>query len=76
MIKSAVVGVGFIGEEHIEAIRRTNLGWVEAIVGRDLEKTKAKAEVFQIIMTFSRSWKIRKFRSFIYVRRMRFIIRW
>ena len=48
MIKSAVVGVGFIGEEHIEAIRRTNLGWVEAIVGRDLEKTKAKAEVFQI----------------------------
>ena len=26
MLNVAVVGVGFIGEEHVEAIRRTNLG--------------------------------------------------
>lgn len=48
MIKSAVIGVGFIGEEHIEAIRRTNLGCVEAIVGRNLDKTREKAEAFGI----------------------------
>ena len=48
MLNVAVVGVGFIGEEHVEAIRRTNLGKVEALVGRDLEKTKRKAAVLGI----------------------------
>ena len=43
MLNVAVVGVGFIGEEHVEAIRRTNLGRVVALVGRDLEKTQRKA---------------------------------
>ena len=48
MLNIAVVGVGFIGEEHVEAIRRTNLGRVEALVGRDLEKTKSKAAILGI----------------------------
>lgn len=36
MLQTAVVGVGFIGAEHIEAIRRTNLATVAAIVGLSL----------------------------------------
>lgn len=43
MLNVALVGIGFIGEEHVEAIRRTNLGRVVALVGRDLEKTRRKA---------------------------------
>ncbi len=43
MLNIALVGIGFIGEEHVEAIRRTNLGRVVALVGRDLEKTRRKA---------------------------------
>ena len=39
MLQTAVVGVGFIGAEHIEAIRRTNLATVAAIVGRSPEQT-------------------------------------
>ena len=31
ILQTAVVGVGFIGAEHIEAIRRTNLATVAAI---------------------------------------------
>ncbi len=48
MLNVAVVGVGFIGEEHIEAIRRTNLGKVTALVGRSFKKTQEKASLFGI----------------------------
>lgn len=44
MLNVLVVGVGFIGAEHIEAIRRTNLAQVAAIVGHTPEKTKQKAK--------------------------------
>ena len=48
MLKVAVVGVGFIGSEHIEAIRRTNLAEVAVIVGHNPEGTKKKAEQLNI----------------------------
>lgn len=65
MLNVAVVGVGFIGEEHVEAIRRTNLGRVVALVGRDLEKTQRKALLLGVdkyMTTSSMCWKIPKFR--------------
>lgn len=48
MLKTAVVGVGFIGTEHIEAIRRTNLAQVVTIVGHTEAKTKEKADLLGI----------------------------
>lgn len=48
MLKAGVIGIGFIGEEHIEAIGRTFLAQVTAIAGRDLEKTGQKAEKYGI----------------------------
>lgn len=48
MLQTAVVGVGFIGAEHIEAIRRTNLATVAAIVGRSPEQTEQKAKALGI----------------------------
>lgn len=48
MLKVAVVGVGFIGSEHIEAIRRTSLAEVAVIVGHNPEGTKKKAEQLNI----------------------------
>lgn len=48
MLKVAVVGVGFIGSEHIEAIRRTNLAEVKTIVGHTLESLKKKAQQMNV----------------------------
>ena len=47
-LNAGVIGVGFIGQEHMEAIRRTNLGTVTAIAGHNLERTAAKADLFGI----------------------------
>lgn len=44
-LKVAVVGIGFIGAEHIEAIRRTNLAEVVVIVGHTEASARKKAEV-------------------------------
>ncbi|OAS14396.1 Gfo/Idh/MocA family protein [Paenibacillus oryzisoli] len=43
-VKVAVVGVGFIGTVHIEALRRLNGVEVAAIMGSTQEKSKQKAE--------------------------------
>lgn len=43
-IHAAVVGIGFLGIQHIEAIRRIPHTEVVAIVGRDLEKTQHQAK--------------------------------
>ncbi len=48
MLKAAVVGVGFIGAEHIEAIRRTNLAEVVVIVGHTHESVQKKAQLFNV----------------------------
>src|SRR5690349_21553778 len=43
-IRYGIVGLGFVGPHHVEAVRR--LGFVEivAAAGRDIEKTRAKAK--------------------------------
>jgi predicted dehydrogenase len=43
-LRAAVVGLGFIGPAHVEAIQRCGLARVEAVVSRSLEKGKAFAE--------------------------------
>lgn len=43
MIKAGVIGTGFIGPIHVEAIRRTNLGEVVALVGSNEETARTKA---------------------------------
>jgi predicted dehydrogenase len=47
-IRTAVIGTGFVGRVHIEAIRR--LGFVEigAIVGTNLEQARQYADEFQV----------------------------
>lgn len=42
-LRAAVVGLGFIGPAHVEAIRRTGLGEVVGILGRDPGHTAARA---------------------------------
>jgi predicted dehydrogenase len=44
LIKAGVIGIGFIGPIHIEAIRRTNLAEVVAIAGSNIESAKKKAQ--------------------------------
>jgi len=51
-LSAGVIGIGFIGEEHIEAIRRTNLGEVTAIAGHNIQKTFVKAEKFSVTRYF------------------------
>lgn len=47
-IKAAVIGAGFIGTQHIHAIRRTPYTEVAAIVGSNEERTKRSAETLGI----------------------------
>jgi predicted dehydrogenase len=43
LIRAAVVGTGFVGPFHIDAIRRGGYGEVVAVVGSDPARTKARA---------------------------------
>ena len=43
-IKSGVIGTGFIGPVHVEAIRRTGLAEVVAVSEISQERAEAKAE--------------------------------
>lgn len=47
-LKAAVIGLGFIGPAHVEAIVRSGLGRVEAVVSRSEEKGKAFASRYDI----------------------------
>ncbi|MFB3881346.1 MAG: Gfo/Idh/MocA family protein [Armatimonadota bacterium] len=47
-IRAAVIGAGFIGPAHIEALRRLGFVEVAALVDADLEKAKQKAEALSI----------------------------
>lgn len=42
-IKTAVIGTGFIGPAHVEALRRLGFVEVAALVGRDQRRTEQKA---------------------------------
>ncbi len=42
-LRAAVIGTGFVGPFHVDAIRRTGLGEVVAIAGADAARTAAKA---------------------------------
>ena len=42
-IRSAVIGVGFVGPHHVDAIRRTGLADVTIIVGSDSDRTADRA---------------------------------
>lgn len=42
-LRAAVIGTGFVGPFHVDAIRRTGLGEVVAIAGSDAGRTAAKA---------------------------------
>jgi len=43
-IKAAVIGTGFIGPAHVEALRRLGFVEVVALCGRDAERTKRRAK--------------------------------
>lgn len=47
-LKAGVIGTGFIGPIHAEAIRRTCLADVVAIAGTDAQKTDKKAKEYHI----------------------------
>ena len=47
----AVVGTGFVGPHHVDAIRRTGLGEVLTLVGSDKSRTKARAAALGIPAT-------------------------
>jgi predicted dehydrogenase len=42
-VRAAVIGSGFVGPYHVDAVRRTGLGEVVVLAGRDLARTKAVA---------------------------------
>ena len=44
LLKAGVIGIGFIGPVHIEAVRRTGLANVIAVTDEDYEKAKTFAD--------------------------------
>lgn len=48
MLRSAVVGAGFIGPMHVDAVRRGGFGQVVVLVGTDLERTRAVADTLGV----------------------------
>lgn len=53
VVKAGVIGTGFIGPIHVEAIRRTNLGEVVAIVSNSEEDAKNKAKQLGVSKAYS-----------------------
>ncbi|MBI1745601.1 MAG: Gfo/Idh/MocA family oxidoreductase [Acidobacteria bacterium] len=47
-IKCGIIGVGFVGAHHIEAVRRLGFVEVVALAGSSLDSAKAKAEKYHI----------------------------
>lgn len=47
-VRAAVVGAGFIGPLHVDAVRRGGLGEVVALVGNDLARTRAVADALGV----------------------------
>jgi predicted dehydrogenase len=51
-LKAAVIGAGFIGEAHIEAIRRLGYAEVAALVGSNAESAAKQAEKLHIPLAY------------------------
>lgn len=47
-IRAAIVGTGFVAPFHVDGVRRTGLGEVVALVGRDAERTAALARRLRV----------------------------
>jgi predicted dehydrogenase len=47
-LRSAVIGTGFVGPFHVDAVRRGGYADVAAIVGSDEERTRARAELLGV----------------------------
>jgi predicted dehydrogenase len=47
-IRVGVIGTGFIGPAHVEAVRRLGFVEVVALAGRDQKRTEAKAAAFSV----------------------------
>lgn len=47
-LRAAVIGTGFVGPFHVDAVRRCGYGDVVALVGSDLERTRQKADALGI----------------------------
>jgi predicted dehydrogenase len=52
IVKTAIVGTGFMGRVHLEAVRRLEFVQVVAIVGRNLEAVRRMAEGYSIATVF------------------------
>ncbi|GFP33427.1 hypothetical protein HKBW3S42_01763 [Candidatus Hakubella thermalkaliphila] len=43
-LKAGIIGIGFVGVAHIEAIRRAGFAGSAGIAGRDYDKTTKESE--------------------------------
>ena len=48
LLRAGVIGMGFIGPVHVEAVRRTGMGNITAISDKDFQKTKELAHALDI----------------------------
>jgi predicted dehydrogenase len=48
LLRAAVVGTGFVGPHHVDAVRRGGYGEVVALVGSDPERTAARARALGV----------------------------
>jgi predicted dehydrogenase len=55
-VKAAVIGTGFIGPAHVEALRRLGFVEVVALVGRDPARTEQKAAALGVPRAYS-DWR-------------------
>ncbi|MBT9132568.1 MAG: 1,5-anhydro-D-fructose reductase [Firmicutes bacterium] len=55
-LKAGIIGIGFVGVAHIEAIRRTGFAEIAGIAGRDYDKTTRQSERLGITRVY-RSWQ-------------------
>ncbi len=53
LVKVGVIGTGFIGPVHVEAVRRTGMADVVAICGTNPEKTREKADQLGVERAYS-----------------------
>ena len=56
-LRVGLVGFGFIGPHHLDAIRRTGLGEVTAIATSNPSSARAKAEQFGVAKSTS-DWRV------------------
>lgn len=47
-LRAAVIGTGFVGPFHVDAVRRGGYGEVATLVGSDLERTRRKAQALGV----------------------------